>query len=136
MDPEVVWEQANPAGVVETIVNMLQHPAPPPSRFVVWNFSVGSGVLKPGHRTGLVGVALMLQATTNNILIHGSASNSGTPDRNQQLSLMRAEAVANYLVSQGVPRSRIRVLASGARVKANLLRVDPDPPATGPGTSG
>jgi OmpA-OmpF porin, OOP family len=47
------------------------------------------------------------------ISVTGHADSSGAPDYNEKLSQRRAEAVREYLVSQGVPASHVRLAAKG-----------------------
>ena len=47
------------------------------------------------------------------ILVTGHADRIGTEDYNQKLSQRRADAVKDYLVSQGVARNRIETAAKG-----------------------
>lgn len=49
------------------------------------------------------------------LTVHGHADATGSPTRNDALSLARANAVAAALRARGVPRSRLRVVAHGSR---------------------
>lgn len=47
------------------------------------------------------------------ILVVGSADKSGTEEYNKKLSLKRAKSVADQLVSYGIPKHRIKLIALG-----------------------
>lgn len=47
------------------------------------------------------------------VTVVGYTDGAGTPEANQQFSLLRAEAVRTYLVSQGVPEGNLLVKANG-----------------------
>jgi len=48
-----------------------------------------------------------------NIEISGHTSNEGDPDKNKQLSLERAETIANFLIQEGIEANRITTLGFG-----------------------
>jgi OOP family OmpA-OmpF porin len=48
------------------------------------------------------------------VRIEGHADASGTPEFNQQLSLKRAEAVKDYLVSKGADAQMLETIGRGA----------------------
>ncbi|MCL4767650.1 MAG: OmpA family protein [Hyphomicrobiaceae bacterium] len=48
------------------------------------------------------------------IAIEGHTDAEGSPDRNQQLSERRAEAVVDYLVARGIPAGRLKAVGYGA----------------------
>lgn len=54
-----------------------------------------------------------LTANPGQITIEGHADERGTRDYNFQLGSARASAVRNYMVSQGVPDSRISIITFG-----------------------
>ena len=78
-------------------------------------FDINSSVV--ACRKDLVNVKEMAEyakAHKTRILVTGYAdSKTGSPERNQQLSLERAETVANELVKMGVDRDNIIVEAKG-----------------------
>ncbi|QDV36078.1 OmpA family protein [Tautonia plasticadhaerens] len=114
MTPEVAWERANPAGRVDAQVDRLQHPTPPPSLYLVWNFAVGSHTLKPEHRALLRSIVPTLRNGPNAILVQGFGSSSGGVARNQQLGHLRASEVRAFLVAEGITRAKIQApLSSG-----------------------
>lgn len=77
-------------------------------------FDSGKAVLKPGARNTLSRVAEQLSAVdTAQITIEGHTDSVGSDDLNQRLSEKRAAAVRSFLVSQGVPPSRIKTMGMG-----------------------
>lgn len=57
--------------------------------------------------------AEMAKSTNDRILVVGSADKSGCADYNKKLSLKRAKAVADQLVSYGISKDRIKLIALG-----------------------
>lgn len=72
-------------------------------------FASGQAVLLPSAQEKLQQVATALQSTgERNIVVEGHTDSQGSRSSNEELSFRRADAVRNYLVSQGIPVSRIR----------------------------
>jgi len=68
-------------------------------------FASGKSVLLPGAQTSLNQVADALKSQDNaKILVEGHTDSTGNDGLNMELSRARAEAVASYLASRGVPR--------------------------------
>ncbi len=68
-------------------------------------FDTGSATLKPGAREKLARVAGVLLAHPGlNVAIEGHTDSVGTESSNQRLSEQRAQAVHDYLVTQGIPQ--------------------------------
>jgi outer membrane protein OmpA-like peptidoglycan-associated protein len=61
-------------------------------------------------------IALALTCNQSMVMITGHTDASGNEITNQQLSLMRAEAVADYLLAGGVERDRLQVTGVGSTV--------------------
>lgn len=77
-------------------------------------FDFNSDVIKPTAATNLTNLANSLKEYPNtDVVIVGHTDSQGTYEYNQALSERRANAAANYLVSRGVPRSRIRASGLG-----------------------
>ena len=77
-------------------------------------FDVGSANIKPEFASTLDGLAAqMLAREGSRFSIIGHTDNSGSESYNQQLSERRAEAVADYLVSQGVSAGALSILGLG-----------------------
>jgi outer membrane protein OmpA-like peptidoglycan-associated protein len=83
--------------------------------FAEVHFERASATLTPGGRErGLEAAALILTMPPSPIRLTGHADRTGPAAVNERLSRARAEAVANLLVSAGLPRDRIEVMAYGA----------------------
>lgn len=79
-------------------------------------FGTGSSVLSPAALGALRRVTRALESRAGQrVSVHGHADERGTPETNLRLSRLRAEAVAQHLVSRGVRRGRITVRAHGAQ---------------------
>jgi outer membrane protein OmpA-like peptidoglycan-associated protein len=76
-------------------------------------FRSGSADLLAAARRRLNDVASALNKTDNPLLIEGHTDSQGSAATNEELSYLRAEAVRDYLVDQGVDRDRIRVDGRG-----------------------
>ncbi len=77
-------------------------------------FATGSYQITPGFRDLLDRVAASLRQYPNSLVdVYGHTDTTGPSDVNQRLSEQRAQAVANYLISQGVASSRIRWMGFG-----------------------
>ncbi|MDG5748159.1 OmpA family protein [Qipengyuania sp. XHP0207] len=77
-------------------------------------FATGSYQISPGFRDLLDRVAASLRQYPNSLVdVYGHTDTTGPSDVNQRLSEQRAQAVANYLISQGVASSRIRWMGFG-----------------------
>jgi outer membrane protein OmpA-like peptidoglycan-associated protein len=71
-------------------------------------YDFDSDVVKPAARTNLRALAQSLEKYPgSDLLILGHTDSVGTAEYNKRLSVRRADAAAEYLVSQGVQRSRI-----------------------------
>ena len=114
-----------PAPVVAPIVAapVVVAPPPPPERKTVSltlgadaSFDTGKADLKPEGRAKLDDVAAKLKqpgVQIDSMTITGHTDSVGKPASNQRLSERRAEAVKNYLVSQGIDGSKIRTVGRG-----------------------
>ena len=72
-------------------------------------FATGSASINPGFYATLDSVAETLIRYPNSLIdVYGYTDTVGSTSSNQVLSENRARAVANYLISHGVPSSRIR----------------------------
>jgi outer membrane protein OmpA-like peptidoglycan-associated protein len=89
--------------------------------FVLWNFLVGSDVVRRGHKRGLEKAAARwageLAADPGlRIRVLGYASVTGPVDLNEDLARRRAESVRDFLVEQGISEDRIVIDSSGSRL--------------------
>lgn len=57
--------------------------------------------------------ALLIQFPSVDLIVEGHTNSSGHRGRNLKLSKRRAKSVANYLITQGVPKSRISSVGYG-----------------------
>ena len=77
-------------------------------------FATGSATISPAFRDLLDNVAGSLRQYPNSLVdVYGYTDTVGSSAANQRLSDQRAQAVANYLISQGVASSRIRWMGFG-----------------------
>ena len=85
----------------------------------IWNFDVGSAVLKPEHKEGIKRLAqdikdsLDLKNAEEQVDLEGQASSTGTAQSNEALARRRAEAVKKALTDEGVAESKIRITVVG-----------------------
>ncbi len=78
------------------------------------NFEFDSATLTSGAEQILDGVAEKLRANENvRVRIEGHTDSVGSASYNEQLSQERADAVADYLVGQGVERDRMETTGFG-----------------------
>ena len=79
-----------------------------------YSFAVDSSKLTPQAKQTFAQIASVLK-DYNKTIIHivGFTDSTGTAQYNQKLSVRRARAVADYLISQGVPAGRIRIEGRG-----------------------
>lgn len=71
-------------------------------------FATNKSELSPGSREALSKFATSLKNSPDtDVTIYGHTDNTGTRAVNERVSKERADAVANYLVGQGISRSRV-----------------------------
>jgi outer membrane protein OmpA-like peptidoglycan-associated protein len=77
-------------------------------------FDVNSAALKPQAQTTLTQMAdVMMNYPETDILVKGHTDSRGTEKYNQELSERRSKAVTNYLITKGIPTSRITGVGFG-----------------------
>ncbi len=77
-------------------------------------FKTGSSVLTPAADAALSKIAYNLNQNPKTFAtIVGNTDNTGGLELNMQLSQQRANAVMNYLISQGVAASRLKAIGDG-----------------------
>jgi outer membrane protein OmpA-like peptidoglycan-associated protein len=97
---DVLEAEATDRGLVLTLGNVL--------------FATGRSDLKPGSVTSLDKlVAFLNQYPDRNVVIEGHTDDVGTAERNQILSLNRAQSVMGYLTRQGIQSRRLSVSGMG-----------------------
>lgn len=78
-------------------------------------FEVNQHQLKGDHQAALDSVAALLKRYPGlTAEISGHTDNTGGDAHNARLSTLRAEAVADYLVEQGIATSRLRFIGQGS----------------------
>jgi hypothetical protein len=88
---------------------------------VTVSFSTGSVVLDTNGQGALNGVATWMKADSKRTLhLHGYADTTGNSEANLVLSEKRANAVRDYLVSQGVDATQITTIGRGEDVAEEL----------------
>ena len=79
-------------------------------------FDSGQAVIKPNFRTSLDNFAQSLQQNpSSTVTIIGHTDSTGSPAVNEPLSLQRADATRDYLVSRGVASNRFSIDGRGSR---------------------
>ena len=77
-------------------------------------FDPGKTQLKPGAKRTLGRIAEQLKANQNiRVTVEGHTDNVGKSDKNMEISEKRANAVRDFLISQGVPEDRIMATGKG-----------------------
>jgi outer membrane protein OmpA-like peptidoglycan-associated protein len=77
-------------------------------------FATDSAVISPSFRAALDEVAKSLLKFPDSLVdVMGHTDSTGSEQHNQQLSERRAQSVADYLVSRGVPRNRLATMGFG-----------------------
>lgn len=93
-------------------------PAPPPAVVTLDSmslFDTGRAQLKPGSTRAMVGALEMIKAHSDKrILVAGYTDSVGNADRNQQLSMARAQAVRDWLIDvSGIPATQFAIQGYG-----------------------
>lgn len=77
-------------------------------------FDPGKVQLKPGAKSTLKKIAAHIKADNSlKVSVEGHTDNVGSPEKNELLSQKRAEAVRDFLVSQGVASDRVTATGKG-----------------------
>ncbi|MDQ3188642.1 MAG: OmpA family protein [Pseudomonadota bacterium] len=80
------------------------------------SFDVGQAAIRPNFRPVLDNFAQSLaQNPSASVTIIGHTDSTGSSASNEPLSLQRADATRDYLVSRGVPANRFSIDGRGAR---------------------
>ncbi|MGH1471488.1 MAG: peptidoglycan-associated lipoprotein Pal [Cellvibrionaceae bacterium] len=86
----------------------------------VFYFDFDQSVLKPASRAALSAHAEYLKGNSQSVRLEGHADERGTREYNMALGERRANAAADYLVLQGISRSRIETISYGEEQPARL----------------
>ena len=79
-------------------------------------FDSGQAVIRPNFRSALDNFAQSLQQNpSTTVTIVGHTDSTGSPAVNEPLSLQRADATRDYLVTRGVAANRFNIDGRGAR---------------------
>jgi outer membrane protein OmpA-like peptidoglycan-associated protein len=88
-------------------------------------YDFDSDVVKGSAQSNLTTLAKSLdQYPKSNLLIVGHTDSVGTHAYNEDLSRRRAQAAANYLVSQGLERARVQTMGLGETEPVNMANTD------------
>jgi len=88
-------------------------------------FDFDSDVVKGSAQSNLTTLAKSLdQYPKSNLLIVGHTDSVGTHTYNEDLSRRRSQAAANYLVAQGLERSRVQTMGLGETEPVNMANTD------------
>jgi len=88
-------------------------------------FDFDSDVVKGSAQSNLTTLANSLdQYPKSNLLIVGHTDSVGTHTYNEDLSRRRSQAAANYLVAQGLERSRVQTMGLGETEPVNAANTD------------
>jgi outer membrane protein OmpA-like peptidoglycan-associated protein len=88
-------------------------------------YDFNSDVVKGSARSNLSTLAKSLeQYPKSNLLIVGHTDSVGTHTYNEDLSRRRAQAAANFLVAEGVDRSRLQTMGLGETEPVNMANTE------------
>jgi len=103
-----------PAAPAQAYVAPEPAPAPPELVLEVVNFDFDRSTLRPADLPAIDRDAATLDKRSDvNIEVAGHTDNWGSDEYNMNLSLRRAEAVRNYLISKGIAADRLSAKAYG-----------------------
>jgi outer membrane protein OmpA-like peptidoglycan-associated protein len=77
-------------------------------------FASGKDALKPAAKESLAKAAATLAKSETTIIVQGHTDSTGSDAINQPLSERRADRVRDFLISSGVPGSRLSAVGYGA----------------------
>ncbi len=116
-----------PAPAPAPVAKPAPKPAPKPATITLTDtFATGSATLSPAARANIdkqVIEPMKNMSSVSLVYVEGHTDRLGSQQANQRLSERRADAVANYLVSKGVDRSKIETIGMG---KTNPVKSCPD----------
>ncbi len=89
-------------------------------------FEYGSTALNAENKRALDEIAVEMNRSTNSynkVRVAGFSDTIGNANRNQQVSLERAENVRSYLISQGVPARKLEAVGMGSEYANKSARL-------------
>ena len=89
------------------------------SQFQPVNFAFDSFEIQPSETEKLRQIASFMKGASNNIILAGFTDERGTEEYNRGLGERRAQAARTYLISLGVPGSRIQTVSFGLEMPAD-----------------
>lgn len=91
-------------------------------------FKIGKSDISPYYKAMLDEFVVMYRITDGQsiITVDGYASKDGRLERNKELSKERAEKVAAYLVSQGIPKNKIEQSSAVSNNAKGIFSSDPN----------
>lgn len=114
------------AAAVRTRPSVSPDPLPPLSRFVTnpdgtqvttvsadYLFDINSDVVVKGALTALEQIMPQIRAHDGTVVVTGFTDGLGSPEHNEELSLHRAEAVKQWMVSQGISEASVQAVGKG-----------------------
>lgn len=114
------------AAAVRTRPSVSPDPLPPLSRFVTnpdgtqvttvsadYLFDINSDVVVGGALSALEQIMPQIRAHDGTVVVTGYTDGLGSSDHNQELSLHRAEAVKQWMVSQGISEASVQAVGKG-----------------------
>ncbi len=106
----------DPAPVPEPIITPAE-PAPEVEEVIVFSnvtFDFDKAVIKPDYRDILKEAARIIRdRPAKNVIVEGHTCNIGPAEYNMGLSQRRAQAVADFLIQEGVSKDRIKIKGYG-----------------------
>lgn len=105
-DPSAAWKEPE-CRKGNGVALLAVQPGEKKAAFTNIVFETNETILRPESIPILDKIAWMLQKTRDKFRIEGHADPRGNPARNMELSIGRAASVRNYLISKGVPASRL-----------------------------
>jgi len=113
-------DSANASAADTSTVSAQPVEEPEPVLESVFYFDFDQSTLKPESRAALTAQAEYLKNNSASVRLEGHADERGTREYNMALGERRANAVADFLVLQGVSRSRIETISYGEEQPARV----------------
>src|ERR1700756_5343731 len=82
-------------------------------------FAFDSFEIAPDEAAKLQQIGSFIKSGRNNVILAGFTDERGTPEYNRGLGERRAQAARSYLISLGIPGSRIQTVSFGLEMPAD-----------------